>query len=154
MTLHDIASPPSGLEFSARTQDGYTIASLAGELDIASTPVLREQLLSLLRPGASKLVIDLSKVTFCDTSGLAVLVGTGRRARLLGGVVRLAAPAPAVTSALRLSGMLGQFDDFPSVAAAIARPRTTCASLTPAPGYIHTGGQPVSCASQGPRAAR
>lgn len=124
MTVHDITSPPGGLEFSARSEDGYSIASLAGELDIACTPVLRDQLLGLLRPRASRLVIDLSKVSFCDASGLAVLVGAGRRARLLGGVLRLAAPAPAVASALSLSGLLRQFDVFPSVAAATARPRT------------------------------
>src|SRR5438094_7957584 len=68
-----------------------TIAELAGELDIASAPALREQLLSLLQPGSSRLVIDLSKVSLCDASGLAVLVGIGCRARLLGGFLRLAA---------------------------------------------------------------
>ena len=122
MTLLEITSPASGLEFSARSENGYAIASLAGELDVACTPVLREQLLGLLRPRASRLVIDLSAVSFCDASGLAVLVGTGRRARLLGGTLRLAAPAPAVASALRLSGLLGQFEVFPTVAAAIAWP--------------------------------
>jgi anti-anti-sigma factor len=133
MTLLDITLPPSpsGLEFSAHTEDGYTIASLSGELDVACTPVLREQLLGLLRPGSSRLVIDLSKVSFCDASGLAVLVGTGRRARLLGGVLRLAAPAPAVASALRLSGLLRQFDVFPAVLAATAQPRTTTRVLDP-----------------------
>lgn len=123
MTL--ITSPAGGLEFSARTEDGYAIASLSGELDLGCTPVLREQLLRLLRPRASRLVIDLSQVSFCDASGLAVLVGTGRRARLLGGVLRLAAPAPAAASALRQSGLLQQFDVFPTVVAAIARPRAS-----------------------------
>jgi anti-anti-sigma factor len=122
ITVHEITSPPRGLVFSARAEDGWAVASLAGALDVACTPVLREQLAGLLRPGASKLVIDLSKVSFCDASGLAVLVGTGRRARALGGVLRLAAPAPAVASALRLSGLLRQFDVFPTVEAATARP--------------------------------
>lgn len=122
MTVHDLTSPPGGLVFSARTEDGCTIVSLAGVLDVACTPVLREQLAGLLRPRACKLVIDLSKVSFCDASGLAVLVGTGRRARVLGGVLRLAAPAPAVASALHMSGLLQQFDVFPTVEAATARP--------------------------------
>jgi anti-sigma B factor antagonist len=120
MTVHDITARPGGLVFSARAKDGYVIASLAGELDVACTAVLREQLVGLLRPRASKLVIDLSKVSFCDASGLAVLVGTGHRARALGGVLRLAAPAPVVASALRLSGLLRQFDVFPTVVAATA----------------------------------
>lgn len=121
MTLRDIAPQPSRLRFSAWTADGYTVASLSGELDVACAPVLREQLLSVLRPRACRLVVDLSEVSFCDASGLAVLVGTGRRARLLGGLLRLAAPAHAVTAALRISGLLRQFDVYPTVLAATAQ---------------------------------
>ncbi len=52
MSLHDVAiSPPSsGLSFSARVENGYVIATLSGELDVACTPVLREQLLAVLMP--------------------------------------------------------------------------------------------------------
>lgn len=125
MMPRDSGSPPvGGLGFSARTADGYTIAVLSGELDVACAPVLREQLLSVLRPRASRLVVDLSEVSFCDASGLAVLVGTGRRARLLGGLLRLAAPAHSVTAALRSSGLLRQFDIYPTVPAATAQPPT------------------------------
>jgi anti-sigma B factor antagonist len=73
---------------------GITIAELSGELDLACALALREQLAGLLRAGCSRLVIDLSKVSHCDASGLAVLIGTGRRARLLGGFLRLAAVSP------------------------------------------------------------
>jgi anti-anti-sigma factor len=122
MTPHDITPLHDGLRFSARRGDGYTIATLTGELDVACSPVLREQLLGVLTPRASRLVVDLSKVTFCDASGLAVLVGTGRRASLLGGVLRLAAPAPVVVAVLRTSGLLRQFDIFPTVLTATAPP--------------------------------
>jgi anti-sigma B factor antagonist len=91
---------------------------LIGELDVACTPVLREQLLAVLTPRASRLVVDLAGVSFCDASGLAVLVSTGRRAKLLGGLLRLVAPSPAVAVALHASGLLRQFDIFPTVAAA------------------------------------
>jgi anti-anti-sigma factor len=73
---------------------GITIAELGGELDLACALALREQLAGLLRADCSRLVIDLSKVSHCDASGLAVLIGTGRRARLLGGFLRLAAVSP------------------------------------------------------------
>ena len=59
-------------------------------------------------------------MSHADASGLAVLVGTGRRAGRLGGFLRLAATAPAVTSVLRRTGLSGQFDIFPSVRAAMA----------------------------------
>lgn len=124
MTSHSGTPPCSGLRFSARIEGGYTVATLSGELDVACSPVLREQLLGVLRPQASRLVIDLSQVTFCDASGLAVLVGTGRRAGLLGGLLRLAAPAPTVVAALRLSGLRRQFDIFSTVQAATRQPET------------------------------
>ena len=52
------ANPDLGL--AARTAGGITIAELTGELDVAGAPALRDQLLSLLRPGSSRLVVDLS----------------------------------------------------------------------------------------------
>ena len=51
-----------------------------------------------------------------------VLVGTARRARLLGGSLRLAAPTPAMTKALRAAGLDMQLDIFPTVQSAIRSP--------------------------------
>jgi anti-sigma B factor antagonist len=93
------------LDISTRTVDGITIAELAGELDIASAPALREQLLSLLQPGSSRLLIDLSRVRLCDASGLAVLVGISHRARRLGGFLRLTAVSPQADQVLHITGL-------------------------------------------------
>jgi anti-anti-sigma factor len=111
-----------GLSVSAHSERGCVIAALSGELDITCAPALREQLLAFLRPDAGRLVIDLSRVSYADASGLAVLVGSGRRAGLLGGFVRLAAPAPAVATVLRVTGLHRQLDVFPTVQAAITGP--------------------------------
>ena len=112
---HDDAS----LSLTSRAdRGGYVIAVLSGELGIASAPALREQLLSLLR-AASHLIIDLSAVEHADASGLAVLVGSGRRARLLGGSLRLAAPSPEVARVLSATGLNQHLDTFPTVRAAI-----------------------------------
>jgi anti-anti-sigma factor len=112
-----------GLALSVQTAGGITIAELSGELDIACAPALREQLLGLLRPGASRLVIDLSKVSYCDARGLAVLIGTGRRARLLGGFLRLAAVSPQVGQMLHITGLRQHLGVFPTVQAATASPQ-------------------------------
>ncbi|HLX50143.1 MAG TPA: STAS domain-containing protein [Streptosporangiaceae bacterium] len=140
-----------GLDLSAHTAGGITIAELAGELDIASAPVLREQLLSLLRPGSSRLVIDLSKVSFCDASGLAVLVSTGRRARLLDGFLRLAAVSPQVGRVLNITGLDRYLGTFPTVEAAVtggqaawhgeagATATGRTAGAHPGPANMHTG---------------
>ena len=122
MTPHEIDYSLQGLTLSVRSQNGYTIVAISGDLDIASVPALREQLLGLLRPDASRMVADLSGVTFCDASGLAVLIGVGRRARLLGGVLRMAAPSPPVVTVLRLTGLDRQFEIFATVPAATSVP--------------------------------
>ena len=90
---------------SVLSRPDCTIASLEGELDIATVPELRERLLGLLGPGVRLLIIDLSGMSFCDVAGLAVLIGTQRRATARGIVVRLAAPRPQVLKLLRITGL-------------------------------------------------
>ena len=134
---------------------GCTVAVLSGELDITSAPALREQLLGLLSPAASRLIIDLSAAGYTDASGIAVLVGSARRARLLGGWLRLASPAPGVTRALLVTGLGRHLATFPTIQAAItgqhpdARPaatragtggRTAPAWPVPAPAMRAAGG--------------
>jgi anti-anti-sigma factor len=108
--------------FPVRGADGVSIVELSGDLDLASAPGLREQLLGLLRPGASRLVLDLSKVTFCDASGLAVLVGASHRARVLGGFLRLAAVSPPADRVLHITGLHRHLSIYPTVHAATAAP--------------------------------
>jgi anti-sigma B factor antagonist len=110
MTPHDIlpASPPALL--SVRSQSGYTVATITGELGGASVPALREQLLGLPDRQASRIIVDLSGVTSCNGGGLATLVAADHRARRLGGILQLTVPAPAVLTALRLTGLGGYFE--------------------------------------------
>jgi anti-anti-sigma factor len=110
-----------GLRLAARTASGIAIARLTGELAIASSPALRDELLGLLRRGSSRLVLDLSGVTVCDASGLAVLVGTSHRARLLGGSLSLAALSAPADAMLHATGLDHHLEIFPTVEAAAAR---------------------------------
>jgi anti-sigma B factor antagonist len=109
MTAVDAARVPAQVQAEMRlsvlSRPAVTIARLEGELDIATTPALRERLLSVFGPGVRLLIIDLSGVSFCDVSALAVLVATQRRARRLGITVRLAAPRPQMAKLLRVTGL-------------------------------------------------
>jgi anti-anti-sigma factor len=109
MTAVDAARGPAQaqaeMSLSVLSRPAVTIVSLEGELDIATTPALRERLLNVFRPGVRLLVIDLSGVSFCDVSPLAVLVATQRRAGRLGITVRLSAPRPQVMRLLRVTGL-------------------------------------------------
>lgn len=114
---------------TSRLRDGCVIVTLRGELDIASAPALREELAAVLESEASRLVIDLSAIRYADTSGIAVLVGSLRRAGLLGGWLRLAAPTPAITQILAVTGLNQHFATFPTVETAIIGPRPVALSV-------------------------
>ncbi len=96
------------------------VVPLEGDLDIAAVPALRERLLRLLRPGASRLVLDMSAVRYADASGLGILLSTRRRAVLLGGALHLAALRPEVTEVLLVTGLNRQLATYPTVQAATA----------------------------------
>jgi anti-anti-sigma factor len=127
------AAHEASLRLTSRAdRGGCVIAALGGELGITSAPALRDQLRSLLS-AASQVIIDLSAVERADASGLAVLVGSGRRARLLGGSLRLAAPSPEVARVLSATGLNQHLDIFPTVRAAITgQPRPPDAIFSPA----------------------
>jgi anti-anti-sigma factor len=99
---------------------GRSIVRLSGLLDFAAAKELRERLIDVLHRGASPLIIDLSRVPSGDESGLAVLIGTQRRARLLGTEMLLAAPSPTVAALLRSTGLHRHFTIYPDVPAALA----------------------------------
>ncbi|MER5620321.1 STAS domain-containing protein [Streptosporangium sp. NPDC002544] len=82
-----------------------TVIHLHGEIDVFTSAALRERLLRALRRGANPLILDLSGVSFFDTSGLAVLVGIQRRARSLGVTFELSAPRHQTADLLRVTGL-------------------------------------------------
>ncbi len=120
---HPRAAPPAG----------RAIVRLRGALDIDAAPALRERLIDVLHRGAGLLVLDLSQVLSCDASGLAVLVGTQRRARLLGSVMRLAAPSLPVAELLRSTGLDRSFAIYPDLSGALAPEPEGPARPAPAP---------------------
>ena len=60
--------------------DGVAVVVASGEIDLATSPELREAL-RLPECQASTVVLDLRAVTFMDSSGLGVIVGQNKRAR-------------------------------------------------------------------------
>ncbi|SEG24759.1 anti-sigma B factor antagonist [Thermomonospora echinospora] len=101
---------------------GGAIATLQGDLDVATAPALREGLLALLRPGLRLLVLDLSRLWFCDAAGVSVLLGTRRRATLLHIPLRLAAPRSRVAKILEVTGADCGFMIYSTLPEALALP--------------------------------
>jgi anti-anti-sigma factor len=133
MTSVGATALPAGSRPGAGLPAARTIVRLAGALDFAAAPALRERLIGVLHPGTRLLIIDLSRVPSCDPAGLAVLIGTQRRARLRGIVVRLVAPSLPVARLLRTTGLDRSLTIWPDLPAALADERHEPATPAPSP---------------------
>jgi anti-sigma B factor antagonist len=69
---------------------------LDGEIDIATSPAIRESLMAAINAGNVHLAVDMSGVAFIDTAGIGVLVAAANRAREAGGGLSLLAPSRQV----------------------------------------------------------
>ncbi|HEY8533639.1 MAG TPA: STAS domain-containing protein [Micromonospora sp.] len=100
-----------------------TVVSVAGDLDVATAPMLETRLSELLDQGACRLVLDLADVSFCDSAGLSLFVRAREHCRDAGGRLQLAAPARTVRRVLEVSGLAGVLEISPTVDAAVAAGR-------------------------------
>ena len=100
------------------THEGLAAVAVRGELDIRSSPDLRAWLSRVLEQGASQLAVDLSGVSFMDSSGLGVLVGAHKRLARGGSRLQVIGASPAVVRLLTVTGLIRVFDmrDAPGVA--------------------------------------
>ena len=107
------------------------VVAVEGDLDLASAPMLKRVLVERLNAGSTRLVIDLSRVRFIDSTALGVLVGVHRK---LGAGERLAlAGAPtAVRRVIEVSGLAATFQIFPTVEPALAYVGSSAAAGSPA----------------------
>lgn len=96
----------SGFTSAARTAGSQLIFELNGELDIAFGPGLRGQIIGVLRDlEPDRLILDLTGLTFIDSSGLGVLVWAHHQLAERGSRLCLAAPGPQVQRVLQISGL-------------------------------------------------
>ena len=98
---------------------GWTVVHVYGELDVATTPDLREVLVRLVGEGSTKLVLDLDGVDFLDSTGLGTIVSALKRARTHGGDLRLVC-TQAIARLFEITGLDKAVPLLPSLDVAVA----------------------------------
>jgi anti-sigma B factor antagonist len=86
-----------------------TTVVLSGEIDLTSSQRLREVLLSVANGGEHRLIVDLGKVTFMDSTGLSALVAARKRFRSIDGEIVLRSPSAGVLRVLEITGLARVF---------------------------------------------
>lgn len=89
------------------------------KLDASVSPELKGEFLILCNPQTKNLVVDLSDVEFCDSSGLSALLIAERKMRENGGVVKLVGLQKKVLSLIRISRLDRAFSIHDSLAKAL-----------------------------------
>lgn len=85
--------------------DRAAMVAVAGELDMATAPLLQEVVAGLIAAGHTSLVVDLAALTFCDCRGVGVFVRADDTASSAGGRLSLHGARPPVALVLELSGL-------------------------------------------------
>ncbi|MFF5498224.1 STAS domain-containing protein [Streptomyces aquilus] len=85
----------------------WAVLQVSGELDLLTSPVLRQRVHDVVAEGRHRLVLDLSEVFFCDSSGVGVLIASRRLIRSCQGRLRLILPAQGATEGSHVNRVLG-----------------------------------------------
>jgi anti-sigma B factor antagonist len=112
---------------------GVTVLAITGDLDVATGPQLRDRLIQVMDEGRYRLVLDLTGVPLLDSLGLGVIVGVVHRLRPHDGALALACARPAVTRALKISGLTSVLAVHDTLDEAVAAVRAGHAQAAAAP---------------------
>ncbi|MER5617186.1 STAS domain-containing protein [Streptomyces sp. NPDC002215] len=107
------------LKVAETVQGAWTVLHIRGELDLLTSPAVRQSVHDAVAVGRHDVVLDLSEVLFCDSSGVGVLIAARRLMRSCGGRLRLILPARGaeegshVNRVLAALGVRRLFDVYP-----------------------------------------
>lgn len=114
------------LKVTGDERGDWSVLEVSGELDLVTSPVLRQHVHDVVAEGRHSLVLDLSDVLFCDSSGVGVLIAARRLIRSCQGSLRLILPAQGAVDGSHVNRVLGAlgvrrlFEVYPDVASAVA----------------------------------
>lgn len=119
------ARPPV-LQAIAAQADGRAVLTLAGEIDLTTTDLVRDAAARCLEQRPACLALDLGSLTFCDCAGVRTLQWTLRQATAAHAAFRLTTPRPQIRRVLTLTGA----DDLLAAADTPAAPQLSAPAGT------------------------
>ena len=97
------------IKVETRMAGDWAVVDVEGEVDVFTAPKLREQIIGLLTGGNNRIVVNLEKVDFMDSTGLGVLVCGLKRVKEKEGSLALAGAHGTVLRVLSVTGLNSVF---------------------------------------------
>jgi anti-sigma B factor antagonist len=107
------------IEIEVARRGASTVVAARGEVDVATAPALRDGLDEALDGGPGPVVVDLTGVTFIDSTGLGVLIGARRRCDEVGRELRVVVSEPRILKVFEITGLTELFTIHPSLDPAV-----------------------------------
>jgi anti-sigma B factor antagonist len=107
------------------TAGPLAVLGVGGEIDLQTAPAMRKEALAVIAQGHPHLILDLTGVTFCDSSGFNALIGIMRCATAAHGSLSLAAVPDRLLHILDLTGLSSIMPTYPDTEAAVNAHPTT-----------------------------
>lgn len=102
------------------TTTNPNVLPLEGEIDLHISPRVALSLAQMVKKKPAKLVVDLSKVSYMDSSGLAVLIEAMQSVEEYGGTFAIAGMQETVRSIFEIARLDQVFRIYPDVKSALA----------------------------------
>ncbi len=102
-------------EIAEKRIDDVSVVTVTGESDVATAPELRERLAAQEADRVLAIVVDLTGVSFIDSTALGVLVGAYRRQQDAGGYLRLVVTEPRILKVLEITDLSNVFPVFATI---------------------------------------
>ncbi|MDZ4179533.1 MAG: STAS domain-containing protein [Coriobacteriia bacterium] len=103
------------LDISTENVGASCTLVLSGEVDVYTSPRLKQELADVVDAGCVQVVVDLENLSFIDSSGLGVLVSGLRRVKDKGGTLRLVCTKDGILKIFRITGLDKVFAVFANV---------------------------------------
>jgi len=99
---------------------GHHVVAARGEIDLFTAPDLKQVLTDAIEGGAHRVVLDLSEVSFLDSTALGVLIGAVKRLRTRGGTLAIVNTDASIAKTFQITGLDQIFTILPSREEALA----------------------------------
>jgi anti-sigma B factor antagonist len=103
------------LSIQSRQLDIHTSAlDLEGEVDVYTTPQLQRAILEQTERGTMRVVVNLAKVEYIDSTGLSALISGHATMLQMGGALLLVSARPRIARLLTMTGLASRLSVFPN----------------------------------------